>query len=322
MGKTMSEAFLDPEISFFNKELSAEWQKHPSILDVSAPEARKIAEKVRARWSEGGPEMAATLEHTIALPSGSLRIRIYYPDPPGPDYPAMVYIHGGGFVMFSIDTHDRLMREYASLGRFAVIGVDYPLAPENKFPVALDLITEFTDWLSVHAGELFIDASRIVLGGDSAGGNLSVSACLRLRDKGKLHLVRAVLSNYGGFAASVSDEAEAKLGGPGAVLNASEVEFFWSHYLPSPDYATDPYACPLHADLRELPPMLIVIPDRDIVSEHSFQFAEKLAAAGVSHEVKVYRGATHSFLEAMSVSALARQAIEDGAVFVARHLLK
>lgn len=316
----MSQGFLDPEISRFNTELSAAWKDHPSIFDVSFDEARRIAETVRKPWSSGGPTMATTVEQTIGLPSGSLRIRVYYPAAPETDGPALIYLHGGGFVMFSIDTHDRLMREYASLCGCAVIGVDYPLAPEHKFPTALNLITELVEWLAGHAGELSIDPGRIALGGDSAGGNLSVASCLQLRDRDKLHLIRAILSNYGGFASKCSDKAEAELGGPDAVLNAEEVAFFWSQYLQSPAQATDPFACPIYADLRGLPPVFLVVPDRDIVSEHSLEFAQNLARDGVPHETRIYRGATHSFLEAMSISALAREAIADGAAFITRHI--
>src|SRR5690606_8787918 len=148
--------------------------------------------------------------------AGELRIRVYRPEGAEASAPALVYLHGGGFTLFSIDTHDRLMREYAAAGGFVVIGVDYPLAPEHKYPVALDRIEAFMLWLKDHGGELGVDPARIAMGGDSAGANLSFTTTLRLRERGDMGLVRAILSNYGGFSAHLSDEAEARFGGPGS----------------------------------------------------------------------------------------------------------
>lgn len=313
-------AFCDPEITRFNAELNADWSQHPDISDVPLSEARAIAEKVRARWARGGPQMASVHDHTIELSTGALSIRVYHPATTEGLSPALIYLHGGGFVMFSINTHDRLMREYADKGQFTVIGVDYALAPEHKYPAALNQITEFVLWLEANAATLGVDPERLAIGGDSAGGNLAISTCLRLRDASKLHVIKAVLANYGGFSAICSDQAEAERGGPGSVLNREEVEYFWRQYLNNDDERYDAYACPIHADLSGLPPVFLVIPDRDIVSEHSLEMAQRLTSAGVITQSKAYRGATHSFLEAMSISSLAREAIVDGADFLARTL--
>lgn len=312
--------YRDTDILRFNDELKEAWGEYPRINDMPLPEARRIAAKLRSKWARGGPEMARVHNTTVDLPSGPLAVRVHLPAKAARPLPALVYLHGGGFVMFSVETHDRLMREYAALGQFAVIGVDYPLAPEHKFPAALDRLTEFVLWLARHAESLGVDAERLALGGDSAGGNFSVATCLRLRDLGQLHLIKAVLSNYGGFSAICSDEAEAEFGGPDAVLHRDEIDFFWRQYLNGPDERRDPYACPVNAELDGLPPVFLVIPGLDVVSEHSFEMARKLEAAGVPCETRVYRGATHSFIEAVSISPLARAAIADGAGFVAAHL--
>ncbi len=312
--------FEDREIAAFNAQLRADWGRHPALDTLPLAQARAIAETVRAPWAAGGPEMAAIRDQTVRLKTGDLPVRIYYPENTTEASPALIYLHGGGFVMFSINTHDRLMREYAAKGRFIVIGVDYPLAPEHKFPAALNRITDLVLWLEDNASALGIDPSGMAIGGDSAGGNLSIGACLRLRDISKSHLIKAVLSNYGGFSAECSDEAEAERGGADAVLNKGEVEYFWNQYLNNDAEKCNPYACPVYADLHNLPPVFLVIPDRDIVSDDSFTLAEKLNLAGVNATAKIYRGATHSFLEAMSASSLAREAICDGAGFIEKHL--
>lgn len=308
---------IDPDVLRFIDTVTGDWARYPTLSSLSFPEARAVAEKVRARWVEGGPQMADTREQVVTTSEGALRIRVYYPKgAPSGLQPALVYLHGGGFTLFSIDTHDRLMREYAEQGGFVVIGVDYPLSPEAKYPVALNRIAAFMRWLADHAPELGIDPARIAMGGDSAGGNLSVSTCLKLRDSGEVGIVRAILSNYGGFSGLCSDEAEALYGGPGAVLNRAESEYFYGNYLNDSSEFDDPYACPGHADVRGLPPTFLVIPEIDIIAEQSVAMAESMQKAGVETSSKVYLGATHSFLEAMSISAVAREAIADGAAFI------
>lgn len=316
----MKHVKLDAEVRAFIDTMRSDWAKHPPLNAMPIAEARAVAEKVRARWTEGGPVMAKTEERTIETEAGPLRVRVYTPYECDAPAPALIYSHGGGFTLFSIDTHDRVMREYAARGRFAVIGVDYPLAPEAKFPVALDLITGLAIYLKQHAAGLGVDARRLAIGGDSAGGNLSVATCMRLRERGERGLIKAILSNYGGFAVGCSDEAEARYGGAESVLGREESYFYFGNYLNDPAQASDPFACPIHADLRGLPPTFLAIAECDIVAEHNIVMARRLREAGIDTVEKIYRGATHSFLEAVSISALARQAIADGADFIAARL--
>ena len=307
---------IDPEIAAFNAAVAEGWREHPPLSDLPYAQARAIAEQVRAPWAKGGPVMAQTIEQTVPTATGPLRIRLYHPEGVKAPAPALIYIHGGGFTLFSIDTHDRLMREYSNAGRFVVIGVDYPLSPETKYPGALNLITALVLWLKDNGDLLGVDPDRLALGGDSAGGNLSVATCLRLRDMNETSMIKAVLSNYGGFSAHISDESEARFGGPASILNREEAKQYWANYLKNPSQATDPYACPIHADLTGLPSILLVVAEQDLVAEGSEAIHDHALAANVESIIKIYRGATHSFLEAMSVSALAREAIADGAAFV------
>jgi acetyl esterase len=315
----MGASNMDPEIAEFVTRMKAAWAMHPDLGSVSIPEARAIAEQVREPWRQGGPDMHRVIEQHAELPSGSLRVRIYYPDNRD-ELPALIYMHGGGFTLFSLDTHDRLMREYAAGGGFAVIAVDYPLSPEAKFPRALNLIVELTEWIATNGQQWGIDCARLAIGGDSAGGNLALATALRLRDAGNGDRLRAILSNYGAFGRRCSDEAEATFGGPDAVLNRDEMEYYWANYLATPQDSDNPYACPLIADLGDLPPTLLVVAEIDILAEDSSILARRMEMAGTSCEVSVYRGATHSFLEAMSVAAVARGAIADAAQWIKQRL--
>ena len=315
------EMTIDPEIAEFLAIMKRRWAEHPPFDTLGFPEQRAVAEAVRAYWTTGGPVMAETFERSFDAGAEELRIRIYRPEGVAVPAPALVYLHGGGFTLFSIDTHDRLMREYAAAGRFTVIGVDYPLSPEHKYPVALDRIDALMLWLKDHGATLGIDPARLAMGGDSAGSNLSFATALRLRERGEGRLVRAILSNYGYFTPDVSDAAEARFGGPGSILDRAEAQSYYANYLSDWDAGSrDPLACPILADLGDLPPVMLVIPECDLLTEQSLAMQGRLKAAGVATEARLYAGATHSFLEAMSIAEVARRAIRDGAAFVRARL--
>ena len=312
---------IDPEIAIFVDKLTKAWGEHPPFATLPIEQAREVAELVRAPWRADGPQMAETSEHSIPTNSGELRVRLYNPGLGSPA-PALIYLHGGGFILFSIDTHDRLMREYAAAGKFCVLGVDYPLSPEARYPTALNQIVDLVDWL--HAGgaeSLGLDPARLAIGGDSAGGNLSIATALRLRDRGTPDRLKALLLNYGAFAIECSDDAELRFGGADAVLQRAEMVHYYESYLGQDGLKSpETYAAPITADLKGLPPAFLAIPECDILSEQSYAMEEKLKEAGVEVSSVVYRGATHSFLEAMSIARVARQAIDDGAHWVAKIL--
>jgi len=185
---------LDPQIAEFLRRVAADAAQYPRRDTVSLTETRAIAEKVRAPWARGGPAMAHTTERTIPTRHGDVAIRVHYPPHrrlPG----ALVYIHGGGFVIFSLDTHDRLMREYADRAGIAVIGIDYTRAPEGAFPRPLEESVDLMCWLAEGgAAELDVDASQLFIGGDSAGANLSVGTCYCLQQQGRSRVRGMVLS--------------------------------------------------------------------------------------------------------------------------------
>ncbi|WP_380876065.1 acetylesterase [Sphingomonas sp. DBB INV C78] len=315
----MTRPNIDPEIRAFTDKVAAAYAEHPPIADLPVAEARRVVEAVRAPWAKGGPEMARIATLMVPTRSGQMRVRFYHPEVGAPA-PALIYLHGGGFTLFSIDTHDRVMREYAARGGFVVVGADYPLSPEAKYPAALNAIEDLALWLVAHGPAYGMDPERIAIGGDSAGANLSVATALRLRDAGHGNRLHAMLLNYGGFGAECSDAAEARHGGEGAILSRAEVEYFWSNYVSGPADRADPFACPILADLEGLPPAFLVIAECDVLAEQSAAMGGALFAAGVEVRAKTYPGATHSFIEAVAVAKVAAEAIEDGALWVRERL--
>ncbi len=295
---------VDPDIRRFVDALNHGYGQFSDFAALPLPERRAAAESVRGPWREGGPVMHRTIDVRVA----DVGLRLYIPTV-APVLPGMLYVHGGGWTMFSIETHDRLMREYAARAGVIVAGIDYSLSPEVKFPHALNEVVAAVAWLRSEGDTHGIDTDRIAIGGDSAGANLSVAASLALRGQG-LPPLAAMLLNYGAFDSRPTD-SYVRYDGPNYMLTVEEMDRFWDNYVAGPHQLADPLAAPLLADLHDLPPAFLAIAECDILADGNRAIAARLEAAGVPVDARLYRGATHSFLEAVSISPLADRAIED-----------
>ena len=310
---------VDPDIRRFVVETSAAYAAGGSFDQLTIPERRRLAETVRAPWRQGGPVMARTLDLMVETPHGPVKARLHDPSV-GQLKPVLIYLHGGGWTLFSLETHDRVMREYAARAGVAVLGVDYALSPEAKFPVALEQVEAVALWLAESAAGLGLDADRIAIGGDSAGACLSMATAIKLRDRGRGGLLKALLLAYPVFDTEVSDDADRRYGGEGYMLSAAEMAGFWNNYLSSPADARNPLARPMLADVAGLPPAMLSVAQCDVLAEQGAAMAERLQAAHVEAELHIYNGATHSFLEAVSIAPIAREAIDDGAAWLRQTL--
>lgn len=303
---------VDPDIREFHRITSREYSRFSEGGDGSIASRRAVAEKVRERWREGGPAMAVTRE--AFTPSG-VRMRIHTPAGAAPGR-ALIYLHGGGWVMFSLDTHDRLMREYAARSGMTVVGVDYSLAPEARYPRALEDVEEVLIWAAAgHLGPGF-ENPAIVLGGDSAGANLAVASAMRARDQGRRN-ADGLLLNYGAYDRE-ERESHRMYDGAGYMLTRDEMAGFWDAYLGLSGEAPGGYALPLQGAAAGLPPVFMCIAECDILFDENREMAAKLRKAGVAVTEKIYAGATHSFLEAMSISSLANEALDDACAWLKR----
>ncbi len=304
---------LPPDMRRFQQWLAAAYAQHAALDSVSLPEARLIAERVRAPLTQGGPTMVHTRELQVDTPHGPVRVRVHVPTAAAV-HPALVYMHGGGWVFFSIDTHDRLMRELAARSGRAVIGVDYARAPEARYPVAREQATAAWRWAHANAATLGLDAERIALAGDSAGANLALGTALLLREAGERP--DALLLNYGVFCDDDSTESFTRFDGPGYNLGRDEMRGFWNHYLGPAGDPGDGLAMPLRADLAGLPRTCVLVAECDVLRDDSLALATRLREAGVPLALQRHPGAVHSFLEAVSFSELAERALADSAAWL------
>ncbi|MEJ0087234.1 MAG: alpha/beta hydrolase fold domain-containing protein [Pseudomonadota bacterium] len=312
---------LDREIKLFIDDVIAKGRELTAGRTLTWPQRREICEQTRAPWTRGGPVIAETRNVVAETTAGPVALRIHDPAP-GQAKPVFVFLHGGGWSMFSLDTHDRVMREFAHRSGMAVIGVDYALSPEARYPAALNQVVAVLHWLYETGGTLGLDGNRIALGGDSAGANLSMGAALRLRDSGHANLVKAVLSMYGGSTPDCSPVSRQRYGTEQDMLTATEVDTFWDNYIGAVGDRRDPYAVTALAPLQGLPPVFLVIAECDILAEQNLLMAGRLLEAGVQIKAKVYPGAPHSFIEAVAVSRIANEAIDDGVAFLRSVLLQ
>jgi acetyl esterase len=224
-------------------------------------------------------------------------VRLYRPKGAGSTtaLPVLVYYHGGGWVIGDLETHDVLCRQITAAAGIAVVAVDYRLAPEHKFPAAIDDAWAATRWVVKQAARLGIDPSRLAVGGDSAGGNLAAVVALMARDAGdpaiQLQMLNYPVTDLAAEAPSYAEFAD------GFMLTRDSMRWFVDHYLESKSEASDWRASPLRApSLAGVAPALVVTAGFDPLRDEGDAYARKLRAAGVRVDHICYGGMVHGFL--------------------------
>lgn len=278
-------------------------------------------EQTRAMMAEGvkvtppGPDVAKVEDRMVPAEGHEIPVRIYWPSQ-DKDLPALVWLHGGAFALGSLDGSDVTGRDLTNAGDVVVISVDYRLAPEHKFPAGLEDSYRVLQWAAENAAELGIDASRLAIGGDSAGGNLAAAACLMARDRGGPEVAFQLLV-YPTTLMRVSSYEYAD----DPIVSASMATFFWRQYLDNDAQMKDPYCAPMMAETLEgLPPAFVVVPEVDSTRADQEAYAHRLASSGVLTTVKVYPGTPHGFFGMTQGVAKAREAMADAGRILRTHL--
>lgn len=280
------------------------------VHELSADDARRQYATGRRYWNADAPDIDEIINTSVEGPAGSIPVRIYRPDGERP-LPALVYIHGGGWVVGNLDTHDKIMRLLALRSGAAVVGVDYRLAPEHKFPIAIDECCAVVAHLCNHGDDWGVDPRRLAIGGDSAGANLSVAVAQSLRDT-QPTLFSLLLLVYGVFG--LRDSSSRRLFGERELgLSCKDLNYYFDCYARGPDDLHDSRFDNLSSDLRGLPPAFIAAAGLDPLLDDSIAMQELMDDAGVSNQLKIYEGVLHGFLHYTRVLDAAHEAIDDAA---------
>ena len=285
---------LDPQAQELLEQM-AEFRLVPNHQKTAQQARADTLERTAAmRELAGDPEPLARVEdRAIPGPGGDLPVRIYTPE--GASGGAILFFHGGGWVICNLDTHDGPSRALANLTGSTLISVDYRLAPDAKYPAAAEDCYAATRWASEHAAELGIDASRIAVAGDSAGGNLAAVVAQMARDRGGPQIAFQVLV-YPVTDRDYSTGSYAEHGNSDDLLSSADMVWYWDHYLESAEQAQEPYAAPLQADdLSGLAPALVITAEYDVLRDEGEAYARALEAAGVPTTLTRYDGVFHGF---------------------------
>ena len=302
---------LDPQAKTFLDRLAA--AGIPGYEAMALADARRLFRGVR---NSSGPIL--TMDRVEDRTLGGVATRIYDPGGPSPK-PAIVFLHGGGWVLGDLDTIDPVCRRLAVGSGCLVVSVDYRLAPEARFPAAVEDGFAATRAVAEEAEALGIDPARIAIGGDSSGGNLAASAALMARDRGGPPLAFQLLLypalDPTGASPSYGEFAE------GYGLTAVRMRWFWDQYLARPEDARHPYAAPARAeDLSGLPPALILAAECDVLRDEAEAYAARLRDQGVAVELRRSAGLIHGFAHLAGLLDAGGRALDEAAATVGEAL--
>jgi acetyl esterase len=285
----------------------------PRVETLQPEEARANMRAARTVTAPDPEDVAALSDLAIPGPGGTITLRLYRPLGAGESekLPALVYFHGGGWVIGDLDTHDTICRSLANAARCAIVSVDYRLAPEHPFPAAVEDSIAATRYVAEHASELGIDDSRLAVGGDSAGGNLAAVVALDARENGpelRLQLLIYPAVDFAEARDSHSRFAE------GFGLTATAMVWFGRQYLPDRADAADWRASPIRASsLANLPPAWVLTAGYDPLSDEGEEYATRLQAAGVPTTLRRFPGQIHGFFGMGRLIGESRTAIDEAA---------
>lgn len=299
---------LDPQAQFFLTQVNSAGK--PPLHTLGAVKAREAYASRPDYLAPAWVDMFRVFERDINHVGTSVPVRIYQAIACEKTLPVLVFYHGGGMVIGTLDSYDTLCRQLAVQSGYIVVSVDYRLAPEHKFPAAVDDAYAVVDWISAHANEIGGDTKAIAVGGDSAGGNLAAVVAIMARDNGLPPLTSQVLI-YPATAPHANSASHLNFA-TGYFLERDTVLWFHNSYLRDDKDREDFRYAPLLADsLSQLPPALVIVAGYDTLRDEGVAYVERLKEAGVSVVLSEYAGMFHPFLSLAGVLDEGRRAISE-----------
>jgi acetyl esterase len=302
---------LDPLMKAFLDQMAA--QPQPKLWEVSAPVGREMFAGLMQAVGPKDVPIGTVKNLVIPGPGGEIGARSFAPVATGSEpQPTLVFFHGGGFVIGNVETHDGLCRMLANESKCRVISVDYRLSPEHKFPAAIDDAFAAVSWIEANAAQLGVDANRVAVGGDSAGGTLAAVVSQMARDAGAPKIAFQMLL----FPVTQIEAGtpSRRAFGEGYFLEGKGLDWFFNHYFESGADRADPKASPLLAEkFTALPPAYIMVAGFDPLHDEGVAYAEKLRAAGVSVTLDDHPGMVHDFIYLQAVLPQAFEALASAA---------
>jgi acetyl esterase len=310
---------VNPQMAEILALIAEAMKDRPERVSLSPVEARaQMNATFEAFWNADRPTLWAVYNHEIPGPQGPIRVRLYDPGLERPA-PCLIYLHGGGWVIGSLDSHDGVCRRLAFAGDVLVASVDYRLAPEHKFPAGLDDCIAAVRWIAGHGAEWGIDPGRLAIGGDSAGANLALATLLSLRDAGTSPLCAGFLI-YGAYVPDGETPSREAYGDGRYVISNEDLRWFWGHYLNGEADKRNPLAAPLLADLRDLSPLLVTACEFDPLLDDSERLVRRLEEAEAPHRYVLWPGVTHACLHMTRMLDVAQHHIDHLAAWVRERL--
>ena len=305
--KSKTKKLLDPQAEALLQQMAQ--MNLPPLHTLTPTQARERMRGLAALCA--APEAVANVENLrIPGPGGSIPVRIYTPRGDGP-FPILVFFHGGGWVICDLDTHDNLCRSLTNRACCVVVSVDYRLAPEHKFPAAVEDAYAATQWVANNAHRINGDPARIAVGGDSAGGNLATVVAIMARDQDGPGLIYQLLIYPPTDVSSANTDSHRNCE-DGYFLAKGDGEWFCEQYLNCAADRLNPLVSPLLApDLGGLPPALVITAEFDALRDEGESYAKRLKKAGVSVKCTRYKGMIHGFMGMDGLLSQARTGIEE-----------
>ena len=279
----------------------------PPMWELDAAVARAGAEVSFQAFNQPMPGGTTIPDTTVPGPAGAIPVKVF--NPGGGVLPLLVYIHGGGWVIGSPATHQKLCAELALGAKCVVVSVDYRMAPEHPAPAPLDDCVAAINYIVANAGQFGADGSRFAIGGDSAGGNLTAAAALRLRDEGGPR-AKLLLLFYGAYTGDLTLPSVVA-NGEGKILTLQLMRWFYDHYLSGGASTEDPLIAPIKGNLKGLPPAHLIVGTQDPLLDDSKLFSQALTAAGVPNKLSIYEDQVHVVVQLTAMLDGAKKAVAE-----------